>query len=314
MKDNKVKEAERGGKKHVSKKQTTKIVEKEKSFEEKKGKDVRPPPTTNDTKTISEKLKALETKSNSGVMVAVVNNNSNNNNKTPKKRVLTADSNWKRLKQTLPPQANKARPEVAEATKTNNKVLSIVSTAAISGGSPAKPMVVALDCEMVGDERRRSMLARVCVLNETGSILYDKFVRPTSKVVDYRTRYSGILPNHLTSSRALSFNEAQQQVVELLRGNIVVGHGLKNDFEALKIDHPSSLIRDTARYHLFKSARGQPRKLKHLTLELLQYAIQEGKKGHDPMIDAKAALDLYLKHRNEWEAMIAKRKKPVITD
>jgi RNA exonuclease 4 len=60
---------------------------------------------------------------------------------------------------------------------------------------------LALDCEMVGAEGGRSMLARVVILNSFGNVIYDKFAKPKEKVVDYRTWVSGIRPHHLKDGR-----------------------------------------------------------------------------------------------------------------
>ncbi len=59
--------------------------------------------------------------------------------------------------------------------------------------------VVAMDCEMVGVGRggAESILARVSVVNHFGHCLYDKFVQPSEKVTDYRTRVSGIRPQDI---------------------------------------------------------------------------------------------------------------------
>lgn len=55
---------------------------------------------------------------------------------------------------------------------------------------------VAMDCEMVGvgPGGEESMLARVSIVNYFGKCVYDKFVKPTEKVTDYRTAVSGIRP------------------------------------------------------------------------------------------------------------------------
>lgn len=51
-----------------------------------------------------------------------------------------------------------------------------------------------MDCEMVGvgDDGKESILARVSIVNQYGCCIYDKFVRPTERVTDYRTKVSGV--------------------------------------------------------------------------------------------------------------------------
>ena len=57
---------------------------------------------------------------------------------------------------------------------------------------------VAVDCEMVGIQGRGlfepegDMLARVSVVNESGLLLYDTFVAPQERVINYRTPVSGV--------------------------------------------------------------------------------------------------------------------------
>jgi len=54
--------------------------------------------------------------------------------------------------------------------------------------------VVGMDCEMVGvgDDGKESIVARVSMVNQYGACIYDKFVRPTERVTDYRTKVSGV--------------------------------------------------------------------------------------------------------------------------
>ena len=58
---------------------------------------------------------------------------------------------------------------------------------------------VSLDCEMVGTGSAGdfSMLARCSVVNYCGNVLYDSYVAPMDKITDYRTKFSGIIPQHL---------------------------------------------------------------------------------------------------------------------
>ena len=59
--------------------------------------------------------------------------------------------------------------------------------------------VVAMDCEMVGvgPDGKDSIVARVSLVNRHGKCIYDKHVKPTERVTDYRTEFSGIRPNDI---------------------------------------------------------------------------------------------------------------------
>lgn len=110
---------------------------------------------------------------------------------------------------------------------------------------PGPSKYVAIDCEMVGTgpRGRVSELARCSVVSYSGDVLYDKYVRPEMPIVDYRTRWSGITRQHM--HKAIPFQVAQKEILTLLKGKVVVGHALHNDFQALKYIHPRSQTRDT---------------------------------------------------------------------
>lgn len=63
-----------------------------------------------------------------------------------------------------------------------------------------------MDCEMVGvgPEGEESILARCSLVNQFGKCIYDKFVRPTEKVTDYRTAVSGIRPEDINEGQCRS--------------------------------------------------------------------------------------------------------------
>lgn len=56
-----------------------------------------------------------------------------------------------------------------------------------------------MDCEMVGvgPAGEGSIAARVSIVNQFGKCVYDKYVKPTQRVTDYRTAVSGIRPENL---------------------------------------------------------------------------------------------------------------------
>ena len=178
--------------------------------------------------------------------------------------------------------------------------------------------IVAMDCEMVGvgEDGSRSVLARVTVVNEYGNVILDTFVQATERVTDYRTKVSGVRPRDLKN--APKFVDVQKMVSKLIDKKIVVGHGLKNDFRALLLNHPRERTRDTALYHLFtrplrsteRCVEGAPRgrgsrSLKELTRTHLRMTIQDGE--HSSAEDARAALFLYAKYKRKWEKSLKKR-------
>jgi len=178
--------------------------------------------------------------------------------------------------------------------------------------------IVAMDCEMVGvgEDGSRSVLARVTVVNEYGNVILDTFVQATERVTDYRTKVSGVRPRDLKN--APKFVDVQKMVSKLIDKKIVVGHGLKNDFRALLLNHPRERTRDTALYHVFtrplrsteRCVEGAPRgrgsrSLKELTRTHLRMKIQDGE--HSSAEDARAALFLYAKYKRKWEKSLKKR-------
>lgn len=101
------------------------------------------------------------------------------------------------------------------------------------GNNKSVTQVLAMDCEMVGvgHSSSRSVLARVCLVNSHGHVVYDKYVRPIEEVTDYRTHVSGVRARDLSHARAEDFWEVQKEVAALLKGRILVGHALHNDLK-----------------------------------------------------------------------------------
>lgn len=178
-----------------------------------------------------------------------------------------------------------------------------------SSRSKKKPVVtkvLALDCEMVSDLNNEDMLARVSVVNYNLECIYDKFVKPTSKVGDFRTRFSGIREGDLANGE--DFGTVQNEVKTLLYNKILVGHALGNDFKVLKFGHHKQLIRDSSKYEPFREVSDyKSPSLKKLAKVFLDENIQEGE--HSSIEDARTAMKLYKKFKKEWEIFCLKSKK-----
>ncbi|GLV42955.1 Adenylate kinase 3 [Carabus blaptoides fortunei] len=105
---------------------------------------------------------------------------------------------------------------------------------------------IAIDCEMVGigDGGKDNMLARVSLVEESGSVVYDTFVKAQQQVVDYRTAVSGVRPHDMENGQ--EFRQVQETVYSIIKGKLLIGHALRNDLKVLFLSHPKKYIRDTS--------------------------------------------------------------------
>lgn len=242
-------------------------------------------------------------------------------------------SNWEALKSRMVPDKKRKRedtePAPAKSRKTkrsHSKPSTLATTVSPSASSAPAPTTVsgpletlvaneksskigkylALDCEMVGTNappigpREHSTLARISITNYHGHVIYDSYVSPPKghKITDYRTWVSGIKPHHLY--QAPSFEHVQDHVKSLLRGRILVGHALINDFKALQFTHPKHMVRDTSTFPKFKDyAVGRTPGLKKVVQQELGIDIQGAE--HSSVEDARACMTLYRKYKAEFE-------------
>ena len=183
---------------------------------------------------------------------------------------------------------------------------------ASSAESPGKE-VIAIDCEMVwvSKDGKRRILARVSIVDNSGDLMYDKYVKPTEEVVDYRTKYSGIRPADIENGA--DFKEVQREVKKIISGKVLVGQSIQEDLKALRLGHPPLQIRDTALCPKFQAGFAGRNKdtpgLKWLSQHYLGawgMKVQEGE--HNSIEDAQAAMRLYTKFMIPWEEAIAVEK------
>lgn len=227
-------------------------------------------------------------------------------------------SNWARMQQRLPvgmkrkrdgastgaPPAARPRTAGVLAAATSSPLATPAPSIALQPHQTGDEMLtarLALDCEMVGvGHGKRSALARVVVVNFDEVVVFSCFVKPTQRVTDYRTFVSGVKPEHMV--HALPMRQVLTEVARIVRSRILIGHALANDLKALKLHHPSHMMRDTALYEPFRKQVGEqkrPQRLKALAEEHLGWEIQTG--SHSPCEDAVAALRLYKQHMHAWE-------------
>ena len=165
---------------------------------------------------------------------------------------------------------------------------------------------VAIDCEMVGigPGGYDSALARLSFVDYHGTLVYDSFVKPRERVVDWRTAVSGISPKDMRFAR--DFDEVQAQAAELLQGRILIGHDVKHDLNALELVHPASKIRDTSSFSGFRQyATGRKPALRTLAREILHLDIQVD--SHSSIEDARVTMLLFRKFKSGFDMEYANR-------
>lgn len=178
---------------------------------------------------------------------------------------------------------------------------------------PGKGDLIAFDAEFVSVQEEESTLtekgskvtlretrhavARISVFDcKTKHIVIDDHVLPQEQVVDYLTRFSGIVakdldprqsPHHLISSRCAYLK--LRYLME--RGCIFVGHGLHQDFWLLNLVVPKRQVIDTV--EIFHKDRMRYISLRFLANYVLGRDMQQD--THDSVEDAVAAYELNLR-------------------
>ncbi|KAJ9615741.1 hypothetical protein H2200_001818 [Cladophialophora chaetospira] len=149
----------------------------------------------------------------------------------------------------------------------------------------------ALDCEMVLTSDDKYSLARVSLVDWSGKIVLDKYVKPSLPIKNYFTEFSGIT-QEILKDVTTTLADIQKQLLDILgQDSILFGHSLESDLNALKLTHP--FVVDTS--IVYPHPRGLPLRssLKFLANRYLKREIQKGgANGHDSVEDAQAVLDL----------------------
>lgn len=198
---------------------------------------------------------------------------------------------------------------------------------------------VGFDCEMAYTVHGLELIRLTAVSWPDGAELLDVLVQPIGEILDLNSRWSGVWPDHMARAEpwksqedslpvALSEPETGSEDGEVHKKKLsivsspeiarsllfsliapttpLIGHGLENDLNAVRIVHPTLI--DTAL--LFPHKAGLPFRngLKNLMDYHLNRKIQQetGSEvvGHDSAEDARAAGELVrLKVSKEWPKM-----------
>ncbi|WVQ81837.1 hypothetical protein IAT38_003964 [Cryptococcus sp. DSM 104549] len=169
---------------------------------------------------------------------------------------------------------------------------------------PTLDKYVAIDCEMIRCNSGM-VLAKVGIVDAQGEVVFESYVfSHPDNVVDYITNKSGITAEKLVG--APTYETVQPQIVEVLKGKIVVGHTLFNDFTVIQHRHPYEEMRDTALYYPLRKMVGVRQEgvwpgLKTLAEKVLGKEIHKEGEAHDPVVDARTTMEIFMTVREAYE-------------
>ena len=114
-------------------------------------------------------------------------------------------------------------------------------------------------------------------------------VLPENPIINYLTQFSGITKKSLEGVTK-RLEDVQRDLQNLLPSNsVLVGQSLNSDLHALQMMHP--YVIDTSVIYNVTGNRSRKTKLSILSNMFLGQDIQiDGRKGHDPEEDARAAM------------------------
>eukprot|EP00002_Diphylleia_rotans_P036053 TRINITY_DN7911_c0_g1_i1.p1 TRINITY_DN7911_c0_g1~~TRINITY_DN7911_c0_g1_i1.p1 ORF type:complete len:837 (+),score=177.01 TRINITY_DN7911_c0_g1_i1:63-2573(+) len=148
---------------------------------------------------------------------------------------------------------------------------------------------LSMDCEMC-ETANGNEVVRVSLVDFDGKSVYESLILPSSPIIDYKTRYSGITED-IMSNATKTLAQVQEELKSIITPDtVLVGHGLENDLLGLRIIYMRLI--DTSL--IYPHPRGPPLKpsLRHLAEKHLSRHIQRGEDGHCSVEDATAAMDL----------------------
>ncbi|KAI3384418.1 hypothetical protein SNEBB_007200 [Seison nebaliae] len=168
--------------------------------------------------------------------------------------------------------------------------------------------IYAIDCEMCYTAKGCE-LARVTVVDFTLNPVYDRLVKPSTPIIDYNTRWSGLSEDIFKENKdnILDIKQVQDDLINKLgisEDTILIGHSLDSDLRALKLVH--YLVVDTSIVFPHKSGPPMKRSLKDIVENELMKTIQNNDDGHDSLEDANSCMELIfnklaLEHKSRWE-------------
>lgn len=174
--------------------------------------------------------------------------------------------------------------------------------APMASNQTRKCRAVALDCEMAEVEGGKAEAVLLCAVDFlSGQILINRLIEPIKRVVNWRTRFSGV------TAKAMAAAKAQGEVLKGWEGaraelwkhidvsTILIGQALNNDLDVLRVVHANIVDSSILAKNAVNSKSGRRWGLKTLCDVFLNIDVQTNKHtGHDCLEDVMAAREVVL--------------------
>nr|XP_039250577.1 exonuclease GOR-like [Styela clava] len=151
------------------------------------------------------------------------------------------------------------------------------------------PGIYAIDCEMSYTVNGMELTC-VSIVDENCDTVYDTYVKPYGRILDYNTQFSGVTKKCLRGETT-TLEDVQNFMLETFsKDTILVGHSLESDFVALRLIHEK--VVDTSL--IFTHPMGFPYKyaLRTLARKKIGKTVQDGE--HDSEEDATTCMQIML--------------------
>lgn len=132
--------------------------------------------------------------------------------------------------------------------------------------------------------------SEVSIVNYDNKIIYKTYIKPRGIPKSEFVKRGLDRVAHLSKP----YNIVKEEVKEILRDKIIIGHDLDNEFRAFELNEDEYKTIDTAKLPIFSIITLRPRRLKDLVKEVLNKDIQIGK--HSATEDAIATMNIVKKY------------------
>lgn len=161
--------------------------------------------------------------------------------------------------------------------------------------------LVSIDCEMVATDAGHEV-GRVSIVDQDYNVVYDKYVKPRGKVINFLKEYSGLDEEKL--SKGISFEQMKSDLSNIVgRKTVILGHSLESDLVALNFYHER--IIDTS--HVFLTKDNRRLRLKDLMMQYFNVRTQDHE--HCSVEDARNCLKLLRYKLSEFDLLDRSKEK-----